>query len=95
MIKKAKADYPYLSWVLSDISKLDTGSTSDIVFSNATLQWLGNHETLIPKLFKHVNKDGALAVQVPANQNEPLHQRFLPFPSPQNGKSIRAIATSL
>jgi trans-aconitate 2-methyltransferase len=77
MIKKAKADYPYLSWVLSDISKLDTGSTSDIVFSNATLQWLGNHETLIPKLFKHVNKDGALAVQVPANQNEPLHQALL------------------
>jgi trans-aconitate 2-methyltransferase len=77
MIKKAKADYPYLSWVLSDISKLDAGSTSDIVFSNATLQWLGNHETLIPKLFKHVNKDGALAVQVPANQNEPLHQALL------------------
>ena len=77
MINKAKADYPYLSWVLSDISKLDASNTCDIVFSNATLQWLGNHETLIPRLFRHVNKGGAFAVQVPANQHEPLHQALL------------------
>jgi trans-aconitate 2-methyltransferase len=77
MIKKAKADHPDLSWMLSDIAQMDATGTSDIVFSNATLQWLGNHETLVPNLFRLVNKGGALAVQVPANQNAPLHQALL------------------
>lgn len=37
----------------------------DIVFSNACLHWIGNHEKLIPKLFEAVNDGGVFAVQMP------------------------------
>lgn len=37
----------------------------DIVFSNACLHWIGNHEKLIPKLFESVNEGGVFAVQMP------------------------------
>ena len=49
----------------------------DIVFSNATLQWIPNHEILVPNLFKLVRDKGALAVQIPANKESPLHKALL------------------
>jgi trans-aconitate 2-methyltransferase len=77
MLTKAKADYPAISWVNADIATLPGSNKFDVVFSNATLQWLKRHETLIPQLFHLTNQSGALAVQVPANQNSPLHQALL------------------
>jgi len=77
MLKKAQDDFPRISWILSDISELDNSDAYDIVFSNATLQWLPDHEALIPRLFGLTNKTGVLAIQVPMNQNAPLHQALL------------------
>jgi trans-aconitate 2-methyltransferase len=77
MIKKARADFPDITWNLSDISALDDSNTYDIVFSNATLQWLPDHESLIPKLFTLISLGGVLAVQAPMNQNAPLHRALL------------------
>ena len=36
-----------------------------------------DHETLIAKLFRLTKKNGVLAIQVPMNQNAPLHQALL------------------
>ena len=41
----------------------------DLIFSNAALQWSENHEKLIPNLFKRLNQNGQLAVQVPSNHH--------------------------
>ena len=41
----------------------------DLIFSNAALQWSENHEKLIPSLFKRLNPNGQLAVQVPSNHH--------------------------
>jgi len=41
----------------------------DLIFSNAALQWSENHEKLIPDLFKRLNQNGQLAVQVPSNHH--------------------------
>jgi trans-aconitate 2-methyltransferase len=65
MIEKARADFPNRRWILGDAAALDENERYDLVFSNATLQWLPDHEALIPKLFSIVKDDGALAVQVP------------------------------
>ncbi len=54
-----------------DISSLN--GSYDLVFSNAALQWLDGHETLIPKLASHVRPGGQLAFQVPANADHPSH----------------------
>ena len=39
----------------------------DLVFSNAALQWILDHETLLPRVAALVAPGGQLAVQVPAN----------------------------
>ena len=77
MIEKAREDYPGQKWMVGDASDLDTNKKYDIVFSNATLQWIPSHDVLIPRLFNIVNKNGVLAVQVPANNESPLHKALL------------------
>jgi trans-aconitate 2-methyltransferase len=77
MIKKAKEDYPHQKWFVADAASLETNTLYDIVFSNATLQWIPHHEILIPNLFKFVRNKGALAVQVPANNESPLHKALI------------------
>ncbi|HCU99881.1 MAG: trans-aconitate methyltransferase [Dehalococcoidia bacterium] len=45
----------------------------DVVFSNAALQWLPDHETLFWRLAGMLGDGGQLAVQMPANHNHPSH----------------------
>jgi trans-aconitate 2-methyltransferase len=77
MIEKAMEDYPNQKWILGDAANMEENRKYDLVFSNATLQWIPNHHLLMPKLFKHVNPNGVMAVQLPANQNSPLHQLLI------------------
>lgn len=77
MIKKAGSLYPEGTWVLGDIVNFKSDHLFDIVFSNATLQWIHSHEVLLPKLFELVSEKGVLAVQVPANGDSPLYQGLL------------------
>lgn len=46
----------------------------DLVFSHAALQWLDDHESLIPRVFALVAPGGQFAVQVPSNQDHPAHR---------------------
>jgi trans-aconitate 2-methyltransferase len=48
-----------------DIADFD--EPHDLIFSNAALQWLGDHDQLIPRLAELVNPGGCLAVQMPSN----------------------------
>lgn len=45
----------------------------DLIFSNAALQWLGDHRSLLAKLSQVLKSDGQLAVQMPANHDHPSH----------------------
>ncbi|QWZ08368.1 trans-aconitate 2-methyltransferase [Nocardioides panacis] len=45
----------------------------DVLFSNATLQWVPGHLDLLPDLVGQVAPDGWLAFQVPGNHGEPSH----------------------
>ena len=45
----------------------------DVVFSNATLQWLGDHPALIPRLLRAAKPGGTFAFQVPHNMDAPSH----------------------
>ena len=45
----------------------------DLVFSNAALHWVPGHEELFPRLAAALAPDGQLAVQVPANFDNPSH----------------------
>ncbi len=65
MIEKAKKDYPDQNWEILDARKDEFTDTYDIIFSNATIQWIPDHEALFKKLFRSLNKKGLLAIQIP------------------------------
>ena len=72
MIEKAKMDYPDQEWILRDASQIDNKEKYDIVFSNATIQWIPDHEKLLTGLVNMVNKNGALAIQLPKFRDMPV-----------------------
>lgn len=45
----------------------------DLVFSNAALHWIPDHQTLLSRLTAALTATGQLAVQVPANDDHPSH----------------------
>ena len=45
----------------------------DVVFSNAALQWVPDHESLFPRLAATLGEGGQLAVQMPMNHDHPSH----------------------
>lgn len=46
----------------------------DLVFSNAALQWITQHETVIPAVVRMARPGGQFAIQMPANGNHPSHR---------------------
>lgn len=63
---------PGLRFEASDI--LDLSGTFDVIFSNAALQWVPDHDALLARLWTHLAPDGQLAVQVPSNFDHPSHR---------------------
>ncbi|HUR82956.1 MAG TPA: methyltransferase domain-containing protein [Thermoanaerobaculia bacterium] len=45
----------------------------DLIFSNAALHWIANHEQLLVRLTNFLSARGQLAVQMPANDDNPSH----------------------
>jgi trans-aconitate 2-methyltransferase len=77
MIAAAAVSYPDQAWVLADAASWVADRHFDLVFSNAALQWLPDHERLFPHLFEQVGDGGALAVQMPAHYHGSFHQVML------------------
>lgn len=76
MIAAAKKTYPDLSWKVCDAStELEAMSGEfDLVFSNACIQWIPDHPSLLRNMLGMLKKGGTLAVQVPMNFEEPIHK---------------------
>lgn len=62
---EALRDDGRLEFRLGDIAEF--AEPQDLVYSNAALQWLGGHESLIPHLAALVHPGGCFAVQMPSN----------------------------
>lgn len=77
MIAAASANDPSGKWILTDVAAWKADIPFDLVFSNATLHWLHNHDRLFPHLFAQVAAGGALAIQIPAHGQSPLRQVVL------------------
>lgn len=73
MINRAKLDYPQLEWKVYDTTKdLSPLGKFDLVFSNAAIQWMPNHEELLKRLFGILNDNGVFAVQIPNTTYMPI-----------------------
>ncbi|MGD1092588.1 MAG: methyltransferase domain-containing protein [Bryobacteraceae bacterium] len=73
MIEAARKTYPERTWLLGDVHSWKADEPFDLIFSNATLQWVSDHETVCRRIFDQVAPGGALAVQMPAHYESPLH----------------------
>jgi trans-aconitate 2-methyltransferase len=73
MIEKAKSDYPNQTWIHENAENIAGDKKYSLVFSNASLQWMDNHEILIPRLWGLVDDNGAFAAQIPNFENMPIN----------------------
>ncbi len=71
MLSKAPAA-PGLRFEKAAIESFDQKGF-DLVFSNAALHWIADHEKLFRRLTGMLTKNGQLAVQMPANDDHPSH----------------------
>jgi trans-aconitate 2-methyltransferase len=73
MLAAAGRDYPAMRWIHGEIAAWANaeGPEFDLVFSNAALQWVDNHQLVFPALLRRVASGGVLAIQVPAASNTP------------------------
>ena len=74
MLNQARRSGVRAKWIEADIATWSPASRYDMIFSNATLQWLDDHRTLIPRLIRFIEKDGTFAFQVPHNMDAPSHR---------------------
>ena len=61
------------SWHEADIAAWNPRACYDVVFSNATFQWVPDHKALLPRLMSFVAPGGTFAFQVPRNFDDPCH----------------------
>jgi trans-aconitate 2-methyltransferase len=74
MLASARERLPQCRFELGDIAHWQVETPADLIYSNAALQWVGAHETLIPRLFDQLAPGGVLAIQMPDNRDEPTHR---------------------
>lgn len=54
--------------------------TWDLIFSNAALQWLEDHQVLFPQIISKLNVGGQLAIQMPYQPENILNKILLTYP---------------
>ncbi|NJK44025.1 MAG: methyltransferase domain-containing protein [Pleurocapsa sp. SU_196_0] len=62
-----------LEFVSADLREWIAPQPLEVIVSNAALQWVPDHVTLIPHLAAMLGVGGCLAVQMPANFDAPTH----------------------
>lgn len=94
-----KFETPDCTFQLADIGSYRPDKKFDLVFSNAALQWLPNHEELIPRVLSWVSNEGQVAIQMPFNFDHPSHvlaakvaeDLFPALFSPRKARSVLAV----
>lgn len=76
MLLSARNDHPDIEFMLFDANKDFDNLTEryDIVFSNACIQWLPDHKSLLTKMMNILNDGGILAIQIPLHTKHPMHR---------------------
>lgn len=76
MLESARERLPAVAFAESDIATWSPtpGEAPDVLFANASLQWVPDHTDLLPRLFGLLAPGGVLAVQMPDNWEEPSHR---------------------
>lgn len=74
MINAARKRLPGIEFATIGAQDWQPQEKFDLIFANASLQWVPDHATLYPRLINNLLPGGVLAVQTPDNLEEPAHQ---------------------
>ena len=74
MIEAARRRLPHLRFAVADLQTWTDAGPFEVILANAVLQWIANHEVLLPRLAARLSPGGALALQMPDNLDEPAHR---------------------
>jgi trans-aconitate 2-methyltransferase len=73
MLRQARERLPQCAFVHADLAHWSTPDDADLLYSNATFQWVPDHQDVLKRLLAGLKPGRALAVQMPDNTNEPSH----------------------
>ena len=73
MLRKARERLPQGSFVEADIASWSAPARTDLLFANASFQWIPDHQRVLRRLLEALPPGGVLAVQMPDNTGEPSH----------------------
>lgn len=74
MLASARERLPGVTFEHGDIATWAPAAAPHLIYANAALQWVGGHDTLVPRLFRLLAPGGLLAIQMPDNRQEPSHR---------------------
>lgn len=74
MLAQARERLPRCTFLQEDIARWQASTPQQVIYANASLQWLDRHDTLLPRLAGQLDVGGALALQMPDNLDEPSHR---------------------
>ena len=74
MIGDARKRLPGCRFEVRDIASWRPQTRPDLIYANAALQWVPDHEALFPRLLSFLASGGTLAAQMPDNDQEPSHR---------------------
>lgn len=92
MLERARKTYPEMAFKRCTVPEgLTEFENFDLIFSNACLQWIPNHETLLPKLMDKLTPGGILAVQVPLTQEAVFYKLLHELVSSEKWQKLNMI----
>jgi trans-aconitate 2-methyltransferase len=73
MLAEARREFPTINWQEGDIASWHPPAPPNLIYTNAALQWVPDHETLLLELLNKLPPGGVLAMQVPRHFESPSH----------------------
>lgn len=73
MITQATERLPNCRFEQGDLDTWCPEKKADLLYANASMQWLSGHDKLFPQLMQSLNTRGSLAIQMPDNLEQPTH----------------------
>lgn len=73
MLEQALKRLPDCQFLQADIRLWQAEVPQDVIYANASLQWLTDHQQVLPHLVEQLSAGGVLAIQMPDNLDQPTH----------------------
>jgi len=74
MLAAARAAAPDCRFEMADLARWSAAAPVDLLYANASLQWLDDHALLFPHLLSQLAPGGTLAAQMPAMHDSPMRR---------------------